>query len=86
MKTLVIALALATTAPAFAQPAAVTPAAEPVTVIHAGTLIAEPGKPARRNATIIVRGRTIAEVRDGFVDVPGARVVDWVRSLTLIVP
>ena len=83
MKTLVIALALATAAPAFAQPAAVTPAPEPVTVIHAGTLIAEAGKPARRNATIIVRGRTIAEIRDGFVDVAGARTVD-LRNATVL--
>ena len=84
MKKLVIALALATAAPAFAQaPATITPVAEPVTVIHAGTLLAEPGKPARRNATIIVRGRTIAEVRDGFVDLPGARVVD-LRNATVL--
>ena len=85
MKKLVIALALATAAPAFAQaPAPVaTPVAEAVTVIHAGTLLAEPGKPARRNATIIVRGRTIAEVRDGFVDMPGARVVD-LRTATVL--
>ena len=78
MKTLTIALALATAAPAFAQPAI-----EVVTVIHAGTLIAEAGKPSRRNATIIVRGRTIAEVRDGFIDVPGARVVD-LRNATVL--
>jgi imidazolonepropionase-like amidohydrolase len=45
-------------------------------VIHAGTLLAEPGRPARRNASVVVRGRRIAELRDGFVDLPGARVVD----------
>ncbi|MES2903757.1 MAG: amidohydrolase family protein [Pseudomonadota bacterium] len=84
MKSLVIALALATAAPAFAQaPAAVAPVAETVTVIHAGTLLAEPGKPARRNASVVIRGRTIAEVRDGFVDVPGARVVDLRNSTVL---
>ena len=59
------------------------PDAEPVTVIHAGTLLAEPGKAPRRNASVIVRGRTIAEVRDGFVDVPGARVVD-LRTATVL--
>jgi imidazolonepropionase-like amidohydrolase len=58
-----------------AAPAAAT-RAEPVTVIHAGTLIAEPGRPPRRQASVIVRGRRIAEVRDGFVNLPGARVVD----------
>jgi imidazolonepropionase-like amidohydrolase len=72
-------LALVSTAgmAAMQQPAApaATPA-EPVTVIHAGTLMAEPGRPPRRDASVIVRGRRIVEVRDGFVDLPGARVVD----------
>ena len=83
MKKLAVALALATAAPAFAQAPGAQAPAEPVTVIHAGTLIAEPGKPPRRNASVIVRGRTIAEVRDGFVDVPGARVVD-LRGATVL--
>ena len=56
---------------------------ETVTVIHAGTLIAEAGKAARRNVSVVVRGRMIAEVRDGFVDVPGARVVD-LRNATVL--
>jgi imidazolonepropionase-like amidohydrolase len=75
---LAAAAALSLAAPAFAQTAA--PAAqaqaEPVTVIHAGTLLAVPGSAPRRNASIVVRGNRIAEVRDGFVDLPGARVVD----------
>ena len=78
MTKLAVALALFTAAPAVAQPAA-----EPVTVIHAGTLLAEPGKPPRRNASVVVRGRTIAEVRDGFIDLPGARVVD-LRNATVL--
>jgi imidazolonepropionase-like amidohydrolase len=56
---------------------------ENVTVIHAGTLLAVPGERPRRNATIVVRGNRIAEVRDGFVDVPGARVVDLRTSTVL---
>jgi imidazolonepropionase-like amidohydrolase len=52
------------------------PPPEPVTVIHAGTLLATPGQPPRRNASIVVRGGRIAEVRDGFADLPGARVLD----------
>jgi len=72
--------ALAYSSALTAQPA---PVAEPVTVIHAGTLMAEPGKPARRNASIIIRGRKIAEVRDGFADVAGARVVD-LRTSTVM--
>jgi imidazolonepropionase-like amidohydrolase len=75
LKTLLASAAMLTVAPAAAQQAAPT-APEAVTVIHAGTLLAQPGRTPRRNASVIVRGRTIAEVRDGFVDVPGARVVD----------
>lgn len=79
MKTVIAVMALATAAPVVAQ---ATPA-QPVTVIHAGTLLAEPGKPARRNASIVVRGKTIESVQDGFVDVPGARVVD-LRTATVL--
>ena len=80
MKYVLALTALACAAPATAQTAA---PAEPVTVIHAGTLIAEPGKAPLRNASVIVRGRTIAEVRPGFADVPGARVVD-LRTATVL--
>ena len=68
--------ALAFAAPTAAQPQQVQAAPERVTVIHAGALLAVPGQQPRRNASIIVRGNRIAEVRDGFADVPGARVVD----------
>ena len=56
---------------------------EPVTVIHAGTLIAEPGKAPMRGASVIVRGGRIAEVRPGFAEVPNARVVDLRTSTVL---
>ena len=45
--------------------------------IQAGALLAKPGEAPRGNSTIIVRGGTIAEVRDGFVEpAPGAALVD----------
>ena len=71
-------LALAVAHPVLAQTdaSAQAPRPEAVTVIHAGTLHAEPGRSPRRNVSILVRGRRIAEVRDGFAEVPGARVVD----------
>jgi imidazolonepropionase-like amidohydrolase len=82
LKTLLASAALLAVVPAAAQqPASTVP--ESVTVIHAGTLLAQPGRPARRNASVIIRGRTIAEVRDGFADVPGARVVD-LRGATVL--
>jgi len=80
LKYLLASVALLVATPLAAQPAA---APELVTVIHAGTLIDKPGTAPRRNSSVIVRGRTIAEVRDGFVDVPGARVVD-LRSATVL--
>ncbi len=86
MKTLALAFALAFPLPVLAQ----TPAApagqqreEPVTVIHAGTLLAVPGEAPRREMSVIVRGRRIAEVRNGYADVPGARVVDLRDSTVL---
>lgn len=66
-----------------AAPAAIAAAPQPVTVIHAGTLLDRPGQAPRRNASIVVRGRQIAEVRDGFIDLPGARVVD-LRTSTVM--
>ena len=72
--------ALAFSSTLIAQP---VPPAEAVTVIHAGTLMAEPGKPVRRNASVIIRGRKIAEIRDGFADLPGARIVD-LRTATVM--
>jgi imidazolonepropionase-like amidohydrolase len=53
------------------------PPAEPVTVIHAGTLLDRPGRAPRQRASIIVRGGRIEAVQDGFVPVPaGGRLVD----------
>ena len=59
------------------------PPAEPVVVIHAGTLIAVPGQAPQREASIIVQGRKILEVREGFVAVPGASVVDLRNSTVM---
>jgi len=75
-----LAAATLIAAPATAQ---TQPAPKPVTVIHAGTLIAVPGQTPRRNALVIVQGRKITQVRDGFVDLPGARVVE-LRSSTVM--
>ncbi len=44
-------------------------AAGPVTLIHAGELLAVPGQPPARNKTIVVENDRIVAVRDGFVDV-----------------
>jgi imidazolonepropionase-like amidohydrolase len=77
---------LALAAPAAAQggaaPAA-TAQADTVTVIHAGTLLAVPGEAPRYEASIVIRGGLIAEVRDGYIDIPGARLVDLRNAYVL---
>jgi imidazolonepropionase-like amidohydrolase len=85
---LFLALALTTaSAPLAAQDAPIPPPpssavrampGEPgVTVIHAGTLLDRPGRPPRRNASILIRDGRIERVEDGFMAVPaGARLVD----------
>ena len=54
------------------------PPGEPgVSVIHAGILLDRPGRPPRRNTSIVVRDGRIERVVDGFIDPPaGARVID----------
>ena len=46
---------------------AVTPLLADTTVIHAGHLIAEPGKPASSNQSIIIENGKIVAIKDGFV-------------------
>jgi imidazolonepropionase-like amidohydrolase len=57
--------------------AAQTPAPPPppkTTVIHAGHLIAEPGKPATTNQSIVIQDGKITAIKDGFVT--GDTVID----------
>lgn len=64
-----LATACALAAPALAE--------TPVTIIHAGTLIAAPGdERARSNASIIVENGRITAVEDGFVTRDGADIID----------
>lgn len=68
-----LALAMAAPGPALAQNAE----PEHLTVIHAGALLAEPGKPPLGASSIVVKGEKIVEIRQGFIDPPaGARLVD----------
>ncbi|AHE54991.1 amidohydrolase family protein [Sphingomonas sanxanigenens] len=70
-----IAAALLAATPLAAQTAPAKP--EPVTIIHAGALLAEPGKPPRGASTIVIRGGKIAEIRDGYATPEaGAKLVD----------
>jgi len=67
----IASLSLALALPAHTQAqVAPAPATEKVVVIHAGALLAEPGRPPRGPSTIVVRGGKIAEVRDGYAEAP----------------
>lgn len=75
MRPLLLACLLAAAAPIAAQ--APQPQQPPVIVIHAGTLLDRPGRPPRRNATLILRGDRIEAVQEGFVEPPpGAVAID----------
>jgi len=61
-------------------------APEPVTIVHAGTLLDRPGQAPRKTASLIIRGGKIEAVRDGFVpasEFPGAKVVDLSTKFVL---
>jgi imidazolonepropionase-like amidohydrolase len=66
--------ALALAAAAFGA----TGAAAATTVIHAGHLIAEPGKPATEHQSIIIENGRITAIKDGFV--PGDTVIELADS------
>lgn len=52
-------------------------------VIHAGSVISVPGKPALGPSTVIVRGDRIVEIVPGFRDLPGSSTID-LRQKTLL--
>ena len=69
--------ALALAAGAFAQDGEDAGERAPLTVIHAGTLIAAPGEDDPRQAvSILVRGERIEAIEDGYVQPEGAELID----------
>ncbi len=65
-------------------------AAEPTTIVHAGTLLAVPGNAPVGEQSIIIRNGRIAEIRPGFVtpadlgdDGADAQIVDLSKSFVL---
>ncbi|MES2059041.1 MAG: amidohydrolase family protein [Pseudomonadota bacterium] len=58
------------------------PAASEVTVIHAGWILAVPGKPPLKDATIVVRDGRIASIESGFVT-PAAGAGEAVDTIEL---
>ncbi len=69
-------------APAFAQAPASSPA--PEIFVHAGTLLDQPGKEPRKNATIVIRDGRIAAIQDGFAKpTEGAQVIDLRQAFVL---
>lgn len=54
-----------------------------LTVIHAGTLLATPGERPVERQSIIISGGQITAVENGFVEPPGAEVIDLSQSFVL---
>jgi imidazolonepropionase-like amidohydrolase len=48
----------------------------PLTVIHAGQLLAVPGEDAVANQSVLIRGNRIEAIEDGFVTPEGATIID----------
>ena len=55
---------------------AVPAAHSEVTLIHAGELLAVPGKPPSRQMTVIIEGDRITGLQKGFAEVEGATIID----------
>ncbi|HTH07705.1 MAG TPA: amidohydrolase family protein, partial [Ilumatobacteraceae bacterium] len=56
------------------------PAGPTTVVVHAGRLLDRPGSTPRGPSTIVIRDGHVSEIRDGFVDVPGAERVHDQRT------
>ncbi len=54
-----------------------------VTLIHAGKLLAVPGKPPVSNMTVIVEDDRITGVQEGFVETEGATIIDLRNKFVL---
>jgi imidazolonepropionase-like amidohydrolase len=63
--------------------APVSGGAEEDLVIHAGAIVAIPGEIQRGPSTIVVRGGRIAEIESGYVERPGAKLID-LKGRTLL--
>jgi imidazolonepropionase-like amidohydrolase len=80
-------LACASLTGAPAHPAPITP--PPYSIIHAGRLLAEPGKSTTREATIVIEKGTIKEIRPGYADAVAlglpqeTRVIDLSRMFVM---
>jgi imidazolonepropionase-like amidohydrolase len=46
------------------------------TIIHAGTLIAEPGKPPQTSMSVFIKDGRIEKLERGFQTAPGAQIID----------
>ncbi|HPU15904.1 MAG TPA: amidohydrolase family protein, partial [Polymorphobacter sp.] len=80
----IVAALLGTTLPGSPLAAQTTPPAAPLTVIHAGRLLDQPGKAARGPSTVTVQGGRIVSVTDGFTLAPaGATVIKLETSFVL---
>ena len=53
------------------------------TVIHAGTLLAEPGTPPLKKYSVVIEDGVITDVAMGYLDRPDAKIIDLKRSFVM---
>lgn len=49
---------------------------EPLTIIHAGTLLAQPGQAPSSRRSIVIEGGRIRSIENGFITIAAARIID----------
>ena len=64
-----------------AVPASSQETTEPVTIVHAGTLLAVPGEAPKTRQSVIIRAGRVVEVRDGYVPASAVEGVTQVVDL-----
>lgn len=62
---------------------ATEPKQQPLTIIHAGTVLAIPGESPLTNQSILVRNGRVVEIKAGFVGEAGAKLIDLKDSFVL---
>jgi imidazolonepropionase-like amidohydrolase len=76
MRVLKVVTAMAAVWAAGAGLAEAQPAPQPLTLVHAGRLLDQPGQAPRGPSTLVIRNGRIEAVREGHVTEPGATVID----------
>lgn len=81
LKALCISAAIGLAAPSFGHDKSAAP--KTVTLIHAGTLLAQPGQPPLSQRTLVIEGGVITDILDGYIIRSDAELIDLSGSFVL---